>query len=182
MRSSTTLRGSGIVTTVLAMVLVPPLAAVATAVVPPGLSDPDQAVRVVKCQKNMDKSVARYLGTWSKAYTKCVAALAACEQTKGGDPTCVAKATTACNKKIPKLNDVNDGDLGFTLLEDPVVNFCGSLTLSGQLDDPGGVDYDLRADDCKNRFGIPSIATGIGSIAFCMFTETTERGRIGQSR
>ncbi|MBI3770024.1 MAG: hypothetical protein HY271_16250 [Deltaproteobacteria bacterium] len=148
------------------------LAARGGAVVPPGASDPGQAGHAVKCQKMLDKGVAKYLAAWTKIYSKCVGAIAACVQTKASDPACLSKAVTNCNEKIPALNDENEGDLGLTLLEDPAVNFCGSLTLTNQLDAAGGILYNLRADECKNRFGIPSIASGIGSIAFCLFKET----------
>jgi hypothetical protein len=143
----------------------------AGAVVPPGLSDPGQAVHALRCQKLLNKGMGKYLSTWSKTYAKCVGSIAACVQTKGSDPACLAKATATCNKSIPKLGDDNEGDLGSSL-QNLVTNFCGSLTLSNQLSDPGGPHFALLSDDCKNRFGISSLSTGVGVIARCMFRET----------
>ncbi len=60
--------------------------------VPPGLSDPGPAGHAVKCQKLPSKGAAKFLGTWSKTYAKCLAAIASCVQTKGSDPVCLAKA------------------------------------------------------------------------------------------
>lgn len=141
------------------------------ATLPPGIADPGHAGHAVKCQKMLNKGTAKYLGTWAKTYAKCVTALVNCVQTHGSDPVCVGKAVAACNKGIAPLADDTEKDAGSTL-ENLVTSFCGSLTLSEQLDDPAGMLFSLRADECKNRFGIPSIASGAGSIAFCLFKET----------
>ncbi len=150
-----------------------PFGGIAGATVPPGLVNPPnrpmQTQHAFKCQKLTNKNVAKYLSTWSKIYPKCVAAIAACVQTKGSDPACLAKAADGCNKGIPKLADDFDKDAG-TLLENSVTDFCGSLSPSEAFTDPGGPLFGNLGTTCHDRFGFtPSFIQGYAS---CLFEET----------
>lgn len=154
-----------------AVALAAPVSMPAGAAVPPGIADPGQAGHAVKCQKLVSKGTAKYLATWSKVYAKCIGSLSACVQEHGSDPLCVGKAVTKCNAGIATLTDDTDKSAG-TVLENLVTDFCGSLTVDNQVDDPAGMRFSNIADDCNFHFGVSSLANGASAIASCLFRET----------
>jgi hypothetical protein len=151
------------------------LVGVAWAVVPPGLVNPPdrpmQTVHAARCQKQANKGVAKYLSTWSKVYLKCIGAIASCVQTKGSDPACLTKAADACDAKIIHLSDDNEKDAGAVLEDAEVVSFCGSLSPSEALTDPGGPLFGNLSTACHDRFGIPSISF-IQTYSGCLLQQT----------
>jgi hypothetical protein len=154
-----------------ASLLAAPLAGVARAVVPPGLTitDPNRPMQpqhAFKCQKQTNKGVAKYLKTWSKTYAKCLGAIAACVQTKGSDSACLLKAADGCNTGIFNLGafDLPTDTQAGSVLENTVTDFCRSLTLTELFDDEGGPRFSLITDACKNRF--------IQNLESCIFYES----------
>jgi len=152
-----------------ASLLAAPLAGVARAVVPPGLmiTDPNRPMQpqhAFKCQKQTNKGVAKYLAVWSKTYTKCVDAIAACVQTKGSDPACLIKAADGCNTSIANLGAFDTDKQAGTVLENIITDFCRSLSPTELFDDEGGPLFSLITDPCKNRF--------IQNLESCIFDES----------
>jgi hypothetical protein len=166
--ATTRIFARAIVIMVAASLLAAPFVTVARAVVPPGLVNPPnrpmQTQHAVKCQKQTNKGVAKYLATWSKTYTKCVGAIAACVQTKGSDPACLTKAADGCNAGIANLGAFDTDKQAGTVLENIITDFCRSLSPTELFDDEGGPHFSLITDACKNRF--------IQNLESCIFDES----------
>lgn len=153
---------------VAASILAAPFVTVARAVVPPGLINPPnrpmQTQHAVKCQKLTNKGVAKYLATWSKTYSKCLGAIAACVQTKASDPACLMKAADGCNASIANLGAFDTDKQAGTVLANTITDFCRSLSPTELFDDEGGPLFSLITDACKNRF--------IQNLETCIFEES----------
>ena len=81
------------------------------------------------------------------------------------------KAVASCNDTISHLGDDLETDAGALLEDGAVVSFCGSLSPSEALTDPGGPDFSLQHDGCMTRFGFSSIPF-IQSYSGCVLDQT----------
>jgi len=116
------------------------------------VGDPKELGKALdKCQKQVKKAGAKFVKNKLKSYSKCLAALFKCKQTKPGDPTCVTKAQKKCDKeigeKIPKAETKLAADLAKRCEE----IFPQIL--------PGNAMYvDVLEFQCQ-QLGVPALAT-----------------------
>ncbi len=104
-----------------------------------------------KCQKELKKAGAKFVGKKLKSLEKCVDALFKCIQTKPGDQKCVDKATGKCTKEletnIPKAE---------AKLASSIDKRC--LAIFAQLGPGDAMNVDGLAPGCQ-EVGIPDVGT-----------------------
>lgn len=138
-----------------------------------GVGDPVDRKAVVKCEKTLTKSGAKFAGGKLKLAHKCMLAVSKCQQEKAADAKCLPKAQQTCAAQLAKLTGPKGLEqklaaaigktcaaptLGLpTLLEDTGIGFgvpkrtleCGGLG-AGTIDDAAAVATCLdRQHECR---------------------------------
>jgi hypothetical protein len=134
-----------IVALVAAFLLILPTLAFAGA---PGLSDPDAAKAIDKCQAQIAKAGAKFLSSKLKRLDKCVAAIFKCIQTQGGtkQADCLTKAQGKCNKELDAIFNKDEPKL-----EADIAKKCTSDADALAAE---GLGFSNVAAECLSQFGI----------------------------
>ncbi|MCC6847523.1 MAG: hypothetical protein IT294_03410 [Deltaproteobacteria bacterium] len=156
------------------------LAVVLASFAPPAAAqsvpDPATARVVVKCQKALGKAARTFTAARLASVQKCLDAVFACVQLKPGDGGCTARAATACDKQILRVEQAG------VKLRGAIVKACGTALVSFDvLRGDAALDVDALRGTCL-RFGIdPAGALDdyvecVRRIADCRAADVTESG------
>ncbi len=129
-----------------------------------GLSDPSAAKTANKCQKEIKKGGAKFVGKNLKSLDKCVGGIFKCIQTQADAAKrqkCVDKAGGKCTKELGKIATEKQK------YHDSIVGKCGTLSLE-DVESAAGVGYENVDFECTGPLSsVADVATCVADYHEC---------------